>query len=204
MLPLDLQDQPTVAGAIASGMFYRFSVQEYQHLCTGGFFPPETRTELIEGAIVAMSPIGTNHAACVNSLTKLLILAVMDQAIVSVQNSVQFPNSQPQPDLALLKPRADQYRHQHPQPVDCWLLIEVADSTVRYDRTVKGLLYAQNGIPEFWLVNLEAGQLEIYRDPSPEGYQTKLTRSPQGLIAPQQFPQAEIPLGNLLLKIDEN
>ncbi len=137
-----------------------------------GIFAKDTRLELIEGEIVEMSPIGSRHAACVKFLSRFLNAAVGDKALVSTQDPIQLDDySEPQPDVALLRLRDDFYRHAHPTPMDVLLIIEVADTTVEYDRLVKVPLYAKAGIKEVWLVNLPGEQIEIYAEPAGGAYQ---------------------------------
>ena len=133
------------------------------------------RVELIRGQIIAMSPIGSRHANSVNNLTRVFLLRVDPEAIVSVQNPVRLGNhSEPQPDLALLIPK-EIYAARHPRPDEVLLLIEVAVTSVDYDREVKTQLYAEEGIQEYWIVNLEEDCLEVYRQPSPKGYAETIT-----------------------------
>jgi Uma2 family endonuclease len=138
-----------------------------------GIFSEGERLELVCGEIIQMSPIGERHAACVALLTQLITLRLQRSAIVWVQNPIRLDDySEPQPDLSLLKPRADFYRRAKPKPEDVLLVIEVSDTTLEYDRAVKMPLYAGAGIPEAWLVNLPEGRIEVYSDPSGGGYQT--------------------------------
>jgi len=150
---------------------YLFSAGEYERMGELGLFDEDDRVELIEGEIVEMTPIGSRHAACVDRLTRLLAAGVGDRAIVRVQNPVRLgERSEPQPDLALLLPRADFYAYAHPGPDDVLLLVEVADTTVAWDRGTKVPLYGAAGIPQAWVVDLPAGCVHAYREPSPTGY----------------------------------
>ncbi len=140
-----------------------------------GLLSEDSRVELIEGEIIEMSPIGSTHGGTVNRSSKLLHRELDDIAIVSVQNPVHIDDfSEPQPDLALLKPRKDFYSNSHPTPEDVLVVIEVADASVYYDRNVKPPLYARAGIPEAWRlcensvirssVGLEGGYSPWYSD----------------------------------------
>lgn len=121
----------------------KFTVDQYHKMAESGILKEDDRVELIRGEIIEMSPIGTKHAACVNRLVNLLVLLLGKRVIVAPQNPVVLDNnSEPQPDVALLKPRDDFYATAHPQPQDIFLLIEVADSTILYDREEKITLYA--------------------------------------------------------------
>lgn len=176
---------------------YRFTVAEYQRIYEAGAIAPDARTELIEGLIVKMSPIGFRHQSCVSQLAEVFFDLLRKRATLNVQCSLQLTDSQPQPDLAILRRDPKFYRTGHPQTSDVLLLIEVADSTLKSDREVKGLLYARSGIGEFWLVDLEHKKLEVYRDPSPEGYQTKFTLTAADRAACLAFPDELIALSDL-------
>jgi Uma2 family endonuclease len=148
-----------------------FTVDEYHRMGTACVFGETERVELIEGEIVEMTPIGSRHAGHVNRLNDLLTAAVGRMAIVAVQNPLRLGSrSEPQPDLLLLRRRADYYASAHPEPPDVLLLVEVADTSLDYDRLVKIPLYARAAIPEVWLLDLEALSLLVHRDPGSEGY----------------------------------
>jgi Uma2 family endonuclease len=132
-----------------------FKVDEYYRMAEAGVFAEDARVELIDGEVIEISPIGKRQAGCVNRLNRILHRKVGDLAIVSVQNPISIDEfSEPQPDLTLLKPRADFYSNSHPTPADVMVIVEVADTTVEYDRNVKLPIYARAGVPEAWLVVL--------------------------------------------------
>jgi Uma2 family endonuclease len=148
-----------------------FTVTEYEQMIEAGIFGEDDRIELLDGEIVQMSPIGSRHAACVNRLNRLLTQILGQTAIVSVQNPIRLGDfSEPEPDLTVLTNRDDFYVQAHPVAEDVLLLIEVADSSLATDRTVKLPLYARAGIPEVWLVDVDAGMVDAYRTPSASGY----------------------------------
>ena len=150
---------------------HRFTVDEYHRMGEAGIFTEDDRVELIDGEVVQMTPIGSPHAGCVNRLARLFFEAVGRRAVVATQNPVALgPHSEPQPDLALLRPRADEYAGAHPSPADVLLLVEVAETTVTYDRNVKIPLYARAGGPEVWLVDLTGAGVEVYRRPVQDQY----------------------------------
>ena len=152
------------------------SAEEYLRMGEGGVFAPEARLELIEGEIVEMAPIGSPHAGMVKILNRLFGRLAGDQAIVSVQDPLVIgERSVPQPDLVLLKPRADSYTRSHPTTADVLLVAEVADTTLPFDLGTKIPLYAAAGIPEAWVVDLQGRALCVFRDPSPSGYRTSFT-----------------------------
>lgn len=145
---------------------HRFSVEDYHRMGEAGILPADSRVELIRGQIIDLPPIGTPHLAMVNRLNSLLAVALRGRDTVSPQNPVRLPDgSEPQPDVSILKWRADYYRRRRPAAEDVLLLIEVSDSSLDYDRTVKLPLYAESGIPESWIANLDEWVIEVYREP---------------------------------------
>ncbi len=150
---------------------HRLTVDEYYRMAEVGLLSPDDRTELIEGEIVDMPPIGSRHAAAVALLAKRMIRALGDSADARAQSPVRFlPRSEPQPDIALVKYRSDAYRKAHPTASDTLLLIEVSDSTLRYDLEVKARLYATHGVLEYWVVDLVNRRVVRHRAPSGAQY----------------------------------
>jgi Uma2 family endonuclease len=159
---------------------YFFSVDEYYRMAKAGLFSEGPHVELIEGEVIEMSPIGSRHAGCVDYLNSRLALKVGRLAIVRVQGPIRIDEySEPQPDLALLKPRRDSYRRSHPTPSEVLLVIEVADTSVNYDRNVKLPLYTRSGIPEAWLIVLAKDSIEVHSEPKNGKYQ-KVQRLKRG------------------------
>jgi Uma2 family endonuclease len=168
-----------------------FTIEEYERMVETGILTQDDRVELIEGEIVEMSPIGDAHAAFVANLTHLLVHAVGDRARVWVQGPVRVPpRSKPQPDLALLRPRS--YVRAGATMEDALLAIEVADTSLRYDRIVKLRLYARAGIPKYWIVDATTETVEVYCEPSGERYATVQHPTRGGTIAPLALPDAII------------
>jgi Uma2 family endonuclease len=183
----------------AEAVRHRFSVEDFYRMAEAGIFTEDDRVELIEGEVVEMPPIGPLHAGTVNILAGLLSRAVAERAVVAVQNPVRLePDSEPLPDLAVLKYRPDGYSRSHPGPDDVLLVIEVADTTVAYDRGVKLPLYGRSGIREAWLVDLAAGKVEVYREPSPDGYRLIRISAPGESLSPLALPDISIDLGDVL------
>jgi hypothetical protein len=177
----------------------RFTVDEYHRMAEAGILAEDDRVELIEGEIVEMSPIGSRHAACVKRMTSLFYRQVGQKAIVSVQDSIRLTgHSEPQPDLALLKPRPDFYAKAHPGPEDVLLVVEVAETSPDYDRTVKVPLYARSGVPEVWLVDLAGEGVEVYRQPSPQGYREVRQARRGQRLTPEAFPDVELAVDDVL------
>jgi Uma2 family endonuclease len=155
---------------------HRLTVDEYYRMAEVGLLAPDARVELIDGEIVDMAPIGSRHAATVDRLAKRLILAVGESAIVRIQGPVRLSlYSEPQPDFAVLRSRADGYTSGHPTAEDVLLIVEVSDTTLRYDRDVKAKLYALHSISELWTVDLEHGQLHAFRSPRDSEYVDRST-----------------------------
>ncbi len=178
----------------------KFTTEQYHQMGESGILTPCDRVELIEGEIVQMSPMGSRHAGCINRLNQLLSASLASQAIVSVQTPVSLSDySEPQPDFAILKPRQDFYVEEHPRPQDVLVLVEVSDSTIDYDRTEKAPLYARSGIQELWIVDLNALAIEVYRSPSPDGYQDVRVLQKGQSLAFQAFPDAVFTVEQLLV-----
>jgi Uma2 family endonuclease len=176
-----------------------FTVEEYHRMGEAGILGEDSRVELIEGQIIRMNPISPLHAGRVNRLTELLWAHFSGKVIVRVQNPVRASHiSEPQPDLCLLRLRADYYEGSHPEPSDVFLLIEVADSSLEYDRSVKASLYAATGMPELWIVDLNRRQLESFRVPGPDGYSEVRTVSPGEHLAPLAFPEVALAVRDIL------
>jgi len=150
---------------------HRLSVDDYYRMAEVGILDQEARVELIDGEIIDMPPPGSLHAATVDRLMHALVRAADDGASVRVQNPVRLNSySEPQPDLALLRRREDFYSEHHPRPADVLLIIEVADTSLKFDRDTKVSLYARDGIPEIWLVDLRGRRLVRYRVPREGSY----------------------------------
>ena len=149
-----------------------FTVKEYYQMFESGVFADGERLELIRGEIIKMSPIGRRHAACVIRSSDVFTRKLGDRILLSAQNPLALDNtSQPEPDVVLLKRKADCYESGIPQPQDVLLLIEIADSTINSDRELKIPLYAEHGIMEVWLVDINNACIEVYRNPTGTGYQ---------------------------------
>ena len=168
----------------------RYTADEYQRMGQVGILPEGGRLELIDGEVLAMTPIGTQHNACVNRAMRALVRAAGDDAIVQAQGSVRLDlYHEPQPDLVLFRPRADFYASRHAGPDDILLIIEIADSSIEYDRDVKARIYAESGVPEYWLADLNANLVSRYFSPergafrSLEKYRRGQSLAPQLLTA---------------------
>jgi Uma2 family endonuclease len=158
---------------------HRLTVHDYYRMAEVGILPPDARVELIEGEIIDMAPNGSRHAGTIDQLAAIfagLERPARDRVMVRVQNPIRLDeHSEPKPDVALLRPRADFYKSAHPRPADVLLIIEVADTSLRYDREIKMPLYARYGIPELWVVDIIGRSLTRYRDPR-EGTYARIDR----------------------------
>lgn len=175
----------------------KFSADEFHKMIEGGMFIEDDRVELLDGRIVDMTPPGSGHAGCVKGLNRTFAVRVGDRPILSVQDPLSLdPFSEPQPDFALLVPRSDIYRSNHPRAHEVLLVVEVADSSVRWDRETKIPLYARHGIQEAWLVNLVDQHIEVYREPSIKGYKSIRHAFVGDTVSPLAFP-------DIILKVEE-
>ncbi len=156
-----------------------FTVSDYYKMAEAGILSPDDRVELIGGEILKMSPIKSQHVGVINKLVKMFIRQLDDRATITSQSPLHINKfSEPQPDIMVARFREDEYGAQHPRPEDVFLLIEVADSSLAFDLKVKTSLYAQAGIPEYWIVNIPERQVEVFRQPSGKDYLEKQIASP--------------------------
>jgi Uma2 family endonuclease len=172
-----------------------FTADEFERLVDSGFFGETERVELIEGHIVEMNPIGPDHMWGVNDLVE--IFRHSDSVILSVQNPIRLgPRIQPQPDLVLLRRGAPRKRVALPE--HALLVIEVADSSLGDDRTIKGPLYARAGVPEYWIVDLGGERVEVHREPSDAGYRASRFYLRGERVSPAFAPDMTIELDAML------
>jgi Uma2 family endonuclease len=177
---------------------HRFTVAEYHRMAETGMLASDARVELIEGEIIDMPPIGSPHAGTVKYIGNKIRIAVEDRAILSIQDPVFLDlHSEPQPDVALLRPRVDFYRSSHPTPVDVLLIIEVADTSLAYDTQIKLPLYAHHSIPEVWLIDLFNRRFTVHRAPTPAGFQDVQTLTDLSAVTPLLLPDVTVNLTDL-------
>jgi Uma2 family endonuclease len=171
---------------------YRLSVSDFHRLGEAGIFREDARIELIDGELIEMAPIGGPHMGIVNRLTRLLVMAVGDSGVVSIQNPVALPPfSEPQPDLAVLRRGFDGASVPVPEPGDVLLVVEVADSSLAYDRK-KLALYSRASIPEVWIVNVNAARVEVHLHPAQSRYSTAFERVPGEELVPSSLANVKI------------
>ena len=177
----------------------RFTVAQYHQMGEAGILGEDDRVELIEGEITEMTPIGRAHAACVTRLDRLFQREFRDDASVRVQNPVTLDeHSEPQPDIALLRPRADYYASRDVTPADVLLLVEVCAGSAEPDRRVKVPLYARSGIAEVWLVDLQHENVTIYPEPFTVKYRSVRVAHRTERIAPAAFPERLLSVEDIL------
>ncbi len=177
---------------------YPITVTAFHRMGETGILDASQRTELIDARIITMAPIGSEHADWIDRLTRFFITTVPENITVRPQNPVYLDEmNEPEPDMALLGPRRQPYREAHPRPKDVLLIIEVADTTLSYDRNVKVPLYAQHGIPEVWVVDVAANRLEIYREPVDGDYRVHLKPRRDEEIALSALAEVSVDLGAL-------
>ena len=164
-----------------------------------GVLHPNARVELLNGEIIDTSPIGPFHGGLVTRLSRLFNLQAKGRWTVSTQNPLRLDDhSEPEPDVMLLKPAPDDYTSRHPQPDDVFLLIEVSDTTLDYDRAEKLPAYGRAGVAEVWMVNLQNSTIEVYREPHFTGYGSKTILQAGQQAKPQAFPEVVVDAAELL------
>jgi Uma2 family endonuclease len=167
---------------------YRFRVEEFERAFQG-----VPHVELLGGEVYQMSPIGPKHLYAVMRMDHRLREALGPKAVVAVQSPLRlFEDSEPEPDLLVLKPPLERYQDRLPTPEDVLLLVEVADTSLEFDREAKLPLYAEAGIPEVWLVNLKENLLEVYRDPRGGRYREIRLLSPEEEVSPTLLPEVSL------------
>ena len=174
------------------------SAEEYARMGAAGVFAPEARLELIEGEIIEMAPIHPPHAGLVDRLSELLFRRVGGRAIVGVQRPIVVTGtSVPQPDLSLLKRRADYYSAAHPGVSDVLLVVEVADTTLTFDVGRKAGLYGRSGIKEAWVIDVNQRTIHVFREPGGKGYRSVSKAQVGERITCEALPEVFIEVGEL-------
>jgi Uma2 family endonuclease len=171
----------------------RFTANEYMRMAEAGILGEDERIELIRGEILAMSPIGPRHCTAVDRFTYLLVTALGPRAWVRVQGTVRlFPDTMPEPDLAILRRR--DYSDAHPTPADILLVIEVAETSLVYDRGEKAALYAEAGIPEYWVADTQGEVIEVNRESDGQRFRQSTRLTGAATVSPVAFPDVVVPL----------
>ncbi len=181
----------------------RFTIDEYHRLADMGFFHEDDRVELIRGKIIQMTPKGKLHTNCCRNLLRELAVLLADRAELQCQDPIVIPSkSEPEPDFVILRRRDDNYRNALPNSLDVLLVIEIADSSLKYDQEFKLPLYAEAGISDYWIFNLVENYLETYSEPYQDlqgnfGYRVKRIVLPNEAIALSCFPDLSLDLSQV-------
>lgn len=176
----------------------RLTVQEYERMAELGIIGEHERVELVGGEIIRMAAMGRRHARSLMRMSRVTYQRIGNITVIRVQMPVAIPHfDEPEPDIAVLRPREDDYEN-HPAPDDVLLLIEVSDTSLAYDRGVKLPLYARAGIPEVWIVNLAGEEIERYTEPAGGRYRV-VTRAGRGeTLASVTVPELEVEVDAVL------
>lgn len=177
----------------------RLSVQEYHQIAASGILQPDERVELLEGQIIQMAAKGTAHRAAVTRVQRLFNDRLGNRVLICLQDPVQLDDySEPEPDIAILVPDPLDYEEHHPTASDVYLLIEVSDRTLKFDREMKAPAYARAGIAEYWVLDVNGRKLHVYRMPGADSYQSEAILSEEPTIAPLAFPDCVIAVREML------
>lgn len=170
-----------------------WTVADYHRMAETGILDEDERVELLEGKIIWMSAKGTAHCSAMRRIDKLLHNCLGNQASISIQEPIKLnQRSEPEPDIAVVKIDPLDYADHHPTPSEVYLIIEVADSSLKFDCETKAKAYAQAGIADYWVLDVVARQLYVFREPNEEGYQSKVILGENEMISPLQFAEKQI------------
>jgi Uma2 family endonuclease len=177
-----------------------WTVDEYYQMAKIGILQPDEKVELIAGQIIRnMTPQGSFHAAAITRTNRLFNQPTQPRFLVRSQLPIQLDNrSEPEPDIALVKSDRLDYDDRHPKAEEVYLIIEIADSTLKTDLTLKNKVYAEANIADYWVLDLTKRQLYVYRQPTEEGYQKEQIVSEQDNISPLAFPNLQLKVGEML------
>ncbi len=179
----------------------RFNVDEYHRMAEAGILCEDERLELIDGEVIVRMTIGPGHNACVTSATRAFVRAAGDDALVLPQGSVRLSRfDEPEPDLVLLRPRADFYSSRHARPDDILLVVEIAASSIEYDLELKGPRYAEFGVPEYWIADLNADLVRRHLTPESRAYRSVMTHRRGESLVPALLPSCVIAVDALLIE----
>ncbi|MBE9036390.1 Uma2 family endonuclease [aff. Roholtiella sp. LEGE 12411] len=177
----------------------QWTVAEYQKMAAAGIFHPEERVELIAGQIIRMSAKGTAHTSAVGRTAKVLRHLLENRADIRTQDPIQLDNfSEPEPDIAVVKIDPLDYADHHPTTSELFLIIEVADSSFKYDRETKGKVYAQSKIRDYWVLDVINRKLHVFREPTQEGYDSEVIFTEDTIVSSLQFPGIAIAIAQIL------
>ncbi len=175
------------------------SVAEYHRMGELGILDADEKVELLAGQIVKKSMKGTRHTSTNKRVEKVLENRLGDQVLVRTQDPIRLDNySEPEPDVAVVIPNSSFYEDHHPTPSEVYLIIEIADTTLRQDCEFKANLYAQAGIEDYWVLDVNNRQLYVFRLPSQDGYQSQQILSKGETISPLSFPNTNLLLSDFM------
>ena len=175
------------------------SVQDYHRMVEAGILAADERVELIEGQLYRMAAKGTAHSAAVTRIDRVLSRLLAGKALLRFQDPVQLSDfSEPEPDIAVVQIDPLDYEDHHPIPREIFLLIEVADSTLRRDRDLKVPIYGRSGIQEYWIWDVQERCLYVFQEPEQTGYRVQRKLSEQDTVTPLAFPECEIAIQDFL------
>ena len=195
----DLHDLPSTAIELSPTNLKYWTVQDYYRMSDLGILDPNERTELIAGKIILMTAKGTAHVVTLQLLANNIQAQLGTTALIRTQDPIRLDNfSEPEPDLAIVKGTIFDYVENHPVPDDIYLVIEVADSTLKQDCELKDKLYARSNIAEYWVVDIKNRQVRIFRDPTSTGYTSLLILTETHSISPLAFPEIVLPIASIL------
>ncbi|MDZ8054045.1 MAG: Uma2 family endonuclease [Aulosira sp. ZfuVER01] len=178
------------------------TVRDYHRMAEAGIFHPEERLELISGQIIQMVAKRTAYESAITCTDRLLRNGISNEVLLRFQSPVQLDNySEPESDVAVVVPDSLDYDDHHPTPSEIFLIIEVADTSFKYDTEVKALVYAKSGILDYWVLDVNRRKLHVYRLPSPEGYQSETILAEDVQISPLAFPECIITVREMLRPI---
>ncbi|HEV2441757.1 MAG TPA: Uma2 family endonuclease [Steroidobacteraceae bacterium] len=178
---------------------HRLTVEEYYRMAEVGLLAPDARVELIEGEIIDMAPIGNRHAGMLSQFAELMMTALVGRAQVRVQMPLRLDSlSEPEPDLVLVRRRPDNYKRAHPSPADALLVVEVSESSLRFDMKRKLPLYARHGTPEVWIIDVAAPRIHFFHSPHETGFAHSSSTPQPGLVRLQTLPDVAVNLASLL------
>ena len=177
--------------------FRLISVKYYHRMAEAGIFRPDERVELIAGQVIPMAARGTAHSAAITRINRLLESRLGDRVLLRLQDPIEL-DSFSEPDIALIKPDPADYEDYHPTVSEIFLIIEVADSSLRFDCEVKAIAYAKSGISDYWVLDVTAQKLHVFRLPSSAGYQSEPILLEEVAISPLAFPNCEIRIAEML------
>ncbi|MBD2252205.1 Uma2 family endonuclease [Nostoc parmelioides] len=182
-----------------------WTVEEYHRMAEAGIFGADERVELLEGKIIWMIAKGTAHRSATTRTDRLLQNSLKDLALICVQDPVKLNDrSEPEPDIAVVKIDPLDYADHHPTPSEVYLIIEVADSSLQLDCVTKSQAYSQAGITDYWVLDVINRQLHVFRQPTPQGYESKVVLAEDATITPLEFPDLQIAVLDMLPPVIRN